>query len=176
MSWRPPKQIGHPEISYLIWYLRSSGPQNHQTSLQWIWTALWFSPGNITKQLAYLNEILKILNCQIKEKFCFLELYLYSTLAIVLTSIHSYRTQNIICLLFFLHFFRGNKRREVDGKLVAQTVKNPPAGDPGLISWVGKTPVFLPGEFHGRKSLTGYSPWGRRVEHAWVTTLSFSRW
>ena len=62
------------------------------------------------------------------------ELYLYSTLAIVLTSIHSYRTQNIICLLFFLHFFRGNKRREVDGKLVAQTVKNPPAGDPGLIS------------------------------------------
>ena len=21
------------------------------------------------------------------------------------------------------------------------------------------TPVFLPGEFHGQKSLTGYSPW-----------------
>ena len=36
-------------------------------------------------------------------------------------------------------------------------------------SWVGKipwrrewqpTPVFLPGEFHGRKSLVGYGPWG----------------
>ena len=24
------------------------------------------------------------------------------------------------------------------------------------------TPVFLPGEFHGRKSLVGYSPWGRK--------------
>ena len=22
------------------------------------------------------------------------------------------------------------------------------------------TPVFLPGEFHGQKSLVGYSPWG----------------
>ena len=24
------------------------------------------------------------------------------------------------------------------------------------------TPVFLPGEFHGQRSLAGYSPWGRR--------------
>ena len=32
--------------------------------------------------------------------------------------------------------------------LVAQLVKNPP------------TPVFLPGEFHGQRSLAGYSPWG----------------
>ena len=23
-----------------------------------------------------------------------------------------------------------------------------------------RTPVFLPGEFHGQKSLVGYSPWG----------------
>ena len=47
-------------------------------------------------------------------------------------------------------------------------VKNPPAnaGDPGLIprkiSWRRKwqpTPVFLPGEFHGQRSLAGYSPW-----------------
>ena len=38
-------------------------------------------------------------------------------------------------------------------------------------SWVGKisrrrkwqpTPVFLPGESHGQKSLAGYSPWGRK--------------
>ena len=36
--------------------------------------------------------------------------------------------------------------------------------------WVGKipwkraeqsTPVFLPGESHGQRSLAGYSPWGR---------------
>ena len=24
------------------------------------------------------------------------------------------------------------------------------------------TPVFLPGEFHGQRSLAGYSPWGRK--------------
>ena len=39
----------------------------------------------------------------------------------------------------------------------------------GLYSWVGKmpwrrkwqpTPVFLPGKFHGQRSLTGYSPRG----------------
>ena len=37
--------------------------------------------------------------------------------------------------------------------------------------WVGKIPwrrewqptlVFLPGEFHGQRSLVGYSPWGRK--------------
>ena len=25
------------------------------------------------------------------------------------------------------------------------------------------TPVFLPGEFHGQRSLAGYSPWGHEV-------------
>ena len=51
-------------------------------------------------------------------------------------------------------------------------IKDPPdnAGDPGSIDrWVGKipwrrkwqpTPVFLPGESHGQRSLVGYSPWG----------------
>ena len=31
--------------------------------------------------------------------------------------------------------------------------------------WRGKwqpTPVFLPGESHGQRSLVGYSPWGRK--------------
>ena len=45
------------------------------------------------------------------------------------------------------------------------------AGDPGFDPWVGKTPwrrkwqptpVLLPGEFHGRRSLVGYSPWDRK--------------
>ena len=49
-------------------------------------------------------------------------------------------------------------------------VKNLPAslGD-RFDSWMGKipwrskwkpTPAFLPGEFHGQRSLVGYSPWG----------------
>ena len=61
-------------------------------------------------------------------------------------------------------------------------VKNPPTNqhrrcefDP----WVRKiprrrkwppTPVFLLGEFHGQRSLMGYSPWGlKRVRHDWMT-------
>ena len=49
-------------------------------------------------------------------------------------------------------------------------VKNPPAVqdtefDPcvGKIPWRKEqlpTPVFLPEEFHGQRSLAGYSPWG----------------
>ena len=56
---------------------------------------------------------------------------------------------------------------------VAQSVKNLPAmQETRFDSWVGKipwrrkwqpTPVFLPGESHGQRSLEGYSPWGQRV-------------
>ena len=44
-------------------------------------------------------------------------------------------------------------------------------GDLGLIPGLAKipwrrawqpTPVFLPGESHGQRSLVGYSPWGRK--------------
>ena len=40
-----------------------------------------------------------------------------------------------------------------------------PGPIPGSDPWVRKiplqpTPVFLPGEFHGKRSLEGYSPWG----------------
>ena len=31
------------------------------------------------------------------------------------------------------------------------------------------TPVFLPGESHGQRSLVGYSPWDHRVGHDCVT-------
>ena len=54
--------------------------------------------------------------------------------------------------------------------LVDQTVKNLPAvqetwvqslgqKDP-LVKGMASCPVFLPGEFHGQRSLVGYSPWG----------------
>ena len=41
------------------------------------------------------------------------------------------------------------------------------------------TPVFLPRKSHGWRSLVGYSPWGCRVRHDWVTSLShftFMHW
>ena len=53
-------------------------------------------------------------------------------------------------------------------------------GRPGFDPWVGKTPwrrvrqptpVFLPGESHGQRSLVGYSPWDHK-EGAWVKWLN----
>ena len=61
-------------------------------------------------------------------------------------------------------------------------VKNLPAMwenwfDPsvGKIPWGRKwvpTPVFLPGESHGQKSLMGYSPWNSPGQKSGVGTLS----
>ena len=59
--------------------------------------------------------------------------------------------------------------------LVAQAVENPPATQETRVQSLGledplrrerlPTPVFLPGEFHGQRSLGGFSPWGCRVRH-----------
>ena len=84
-----------------------------------------------------------------------------------------------------IYYFKG-------ASLVAQMVKNllqcrRPQFDP----WVGKipwkrerlpTPVFLPGGFHGERSLVGYSPWGHkeldtteRLTHTHTYTHSVSK-
>ena len=63
-------------------------------------------------------------------------------------------------------------------------VKNPPTktgdtGDSSSIPGWGRspggengTPVFLPGESHGQRTLTGYSPWGLKeldvTEHTYL--------
>ena len=54
-----------------------------------------------------------------------------------------------------------------------------PGSIPGLerFPWRRKwqpTPIFLPGESHGQRSLAGYSPQGHRVGHDWATSLSLS--
>ena len=59
--------------------------------------------------------------------------------------------------------------------LVAQMIKNPPAMQETWVRSLGlenplengmaTTPVFVPGESHGQRSLTGCSPWDRRVDH-----------
>ena len=50
--------------------------------------------------------------------------------------------------------------------LIAQLVKNPPAMPETPVQFLGEeqlpTPVFWPGEFHGQRSLAGYSPWGQK--------------
>ena len=58
--------------------------------------------------------------------------------------------------------------------LVAQMVEKLPAMQETGVRSLGRedslekgmaTPVFLPGEFHGQRSLAGHSPWDRRVGH-----------
>ena len=70
----------------------------------------------------------------------------------------------------------------------AQTVKNLPAtqetqvwsldGEDPLEKGMALTPVFLPGESHGQRSLVGYRPWGHkesdtteRLTHVTLTLL-----
>ena len=67
--------------------------------------------------------------------------------------------------------------------LVAQMVKHLlQCRRPGFDPWVGKilwrrkwqlTPVLLPGESHGQKSLAGYSPWGHKESDRteWLSIL-----
>ena len=55
---------------------------------------------------------------------------------------------------------------------MVQTVKNPPVVQETRVPSLGQeyplerewlpTPIFLAGEFHGQRSLMGYSPWGQR--------------
>ena len=66
--------------------------------------------------------------------------------------------------------------------LLAQMVKNLPAMQETRVHpWVGNilwrreqqpTPVFLPGESHGQRSLMGYSPWGHKESDTteWLST------
>ena len=79
--------------------------------------------------------------------------------------------RNILCI------------RNEGASQIVLVVKNLPANTAGrgrrcrFHPWVEKvprrrewqpTPVFLPGECHGQRSLVGYSPWGsQRVEHDW---------
>ena len=80
--------------------------------------------------------------------------------------------------MIYIHIHRAS--------LVAQTVKNTPIMQEAQVqSWVGKIPwrrewqlipVFLPGEFHGQRSLAGYSPWGqKRVGHDLVAKQQATR-
>ena len=65
--------------------------------------------------------------------------------------------------------------------LVAQLVKNPPAMQETWVQSLGwedplqkgmaTHPVFWPGEFHGQRSLAGYSPWGHKKSKMTVQLL-----
>ena len=69
-------------------------------------------------------------------------------------------------------FFRNDKQKGFPGGSDGKTSVHS-AGDPGSVPGSGRfpqrrkwqpTPVLLPGESHGWRSLVGYSPWGHRVD------------
>ena len=86
---------------------------------------------------------------------------------------------------------KGNPLQYSRASLVAQMVKNPPPmkemwvrslgrEDP-LVKEMVPTPVLLPGEFPGQRSLGGYSPWGHKesdvteqltISLSWDTSFS----
>ena len=62
-------------------------------------------------------------------------------------------------------------REEKPGGFPGGSDGTEPSERPSFDPWVGKipwrrrwqpTPVFLPGEFHGQRSLGSYSPWGHK--------------
>ena len=75
-----------------------------------------------------------------------------------------------------------------DGKTSAYNVGDLgsiPGIDPGKILWRRKwqpTPVFLPGKFHGLRSLVGYSPWGHKErfssskDHSTTASVLLNPW
>ena len=69
--------------------------------------------------------------------------------------------------------FRDTNPTHCGGFPVTQSVKSLPAMRDVWVQSLGwedlpwrrewqPTPVFLPGEFHGQRSLVGYSPWGHK--------------
>ena len=76
---------------------------------------------------------------------------------------------NTLSRFIITFFFKRGKHLFPGDSEVKASAWN--AGDPGLIPGLGKipwrrkwqpTPVLLPGESHGGRSLVGYSPWGHK--------------
>ena len=63
----------------------------------------------------------------------------------------------------------SSKKQESSGKTSISALLTMPKPLTG--EWQ-PTPVFLPGESHGQRSLVGYSPWGHKVGHDWAHSTS----
>ena len=88
--------------------------------------------------------------------------------------IHILRT----CLCENIHYFLNAVTQTVKNLLAMQEIWVQSLG--GEIPWSRKwqpTPVFLPGESHGQRSLVGYSPWDHKKPDTteWLT-LAFIVW
>ena len=108
-------------------------------------------------------------------------------------SLRSRQGCDFLCTLMYSRVISVTRFKK-DNKSRINTQSNAIAEEPacpcrrgkrrGLNPWVGKipwrrkwqpTPVFLPGESHGQRSLAGYSPWGGKESGmAEQLTLSLS--
>ena len=115
-----------------------------------------------------------------------LQFKLHKKLTIILSSLkYRYRGNAVVnsCEFIFLDLFTG-----LHNILLVYIIYGLPDGsdrknllaiqETWFNTWVGKipwrrewqpTPIFLPGECYGQRSLAGYSPWGHRVGHNWTT-------
>ena len=132
-----------------------------------------FSPSSSCKQILNLSNLTKP-----QEPVMYIWVH-------VLGSPTCYFHNNISHLSFVLNRYSSAQQTIKDyytqggASLMAQTVKNLPAmQETGFDPWVGKIPwrrewqpttVFLPGEFHGQRSLVGHSPRSHGVGHDWAT-------
>ena len=92
------------------------------------------------------------------------------------------KQSEVLYIVFFFFFEYKNGIRCFPG---AQMVKNLPAvqeiqvqslGWEGLLKkGMATTPIFLPGESHGQRSLAGYSPWDCK-ESGMTERLTLSKW
>ena len=122
-------------------------------------------------------------------------LYILGNCTVLDVSFASTFLQSVACLLIYLivifflptllrynwHITLCNFKVYTWASLVAQMIKNLPAlKGPGFDPWVGKiswrrewipTPVFLPGESHGQRSLVDCSSWGCKESDVteWLT-------
>ena len=90
------------------------------------------------------------------------------------------KQSEVLYIVYFLEYKNGIRR--FSG---AQMVKNLPAVQEiqvQSLDWEGllekgmaTTPIFLPGESHGQRSLAGYSPWDCK-ESGVTERLTLSKW
>ena len=127
--------------------------------------------------LPFVEQTLRFLGIPATDSFLGAEQPLYS-------EIHLFGCCTVSLILYWLStgWLRWHSRKNKspaenwgricssEASLVVQIVKNLPAmwetwvwslgwEIPGRRVWQ-PTPLFLPGEFHGQRSLVGYSPWG----------------
>ena len=88
-------------------------------------------------------------------------------------------TISISGLAYHNDFYWGFPDGSGDKESAVQVTRVPSLGweDPWSREWL-PTLVFLAGEFHGQRSLVGYSPWGRKesdmTERFHFTSLHFT--